>query len=80
MTQKGQVAIPKAIRDHFQLKPADRIYFSIEDDKIVAKPVPTIKEMYGSVKAKKVLTKAEYKEIISSAVVEKFNRKNANNA
>ena len=80
LTQKGQATVPKAIRDHFGLKAKNKLYFSIEDNKIVAKPIPSIEEMFGSVKTKKVLSKAEYKEIIRKAVVDKFERKNANNA
>ena len=30
ITQKGQVAIPKAIRDYFNIKPSDKIYFEAE--------------------------------------------------
>lgn len=77
MTQKGQVAIPKAIRDYFHLKPSDKIYFSIESGRIVAKPVPGIEEMRGIVHAEKFLSKKEYKKIIRDAVLEKFKRKNS---
>ncbi len=80
MTQKGQVAIPKVIRDHFQLKPTDKIYFSVEDGKIIARPIPSINEMFGSIKTKKVLSKKVQKKIIAEAVVEKFLKKDANNS
>ena len=35
ITSKGQVTIPKAIRDHLNLKPGDRLDFVISGDKVV---------------------------------------------
>lgn len=32
MTQKGQVLIPKSIRDYFGIHPFDRLSISVEDD------------------------------------------------
>ncbi len=75
LTQKGQVTIPKQIRDHFNLKPFDKVSFVVQQDKIIAKRAPTISEMRGIAKANKVLSKKEYKKIIKDAVVEKFMRK-----
>lgn len=78
LTQKGQVAIPKPIRDHFGLKPFDKISFEVRKDKIIAKRVPTIEEMFGIFKTSKKLTKKEMKKAIQEAVLEKFRRKNKN--
>jgi len=40
MTSKGQVTIPKAIRDAFRIKPGDRIEFFIDDEgKLVVWPI-----------------------------------------
>lgn len=77
MTQKGQVAIPKSIRDYFHLQPHDKVHFEVQDEKIVATPAPTIEEMRGFVKANKILSKKEMKKIIQDAVLEKFRRKRA---
>jgi len=77
LTQKGQVAIPKAIRDYFNLKASDKLYFSIDDNKIVAEPVQGIEEMRGIVKSHKFLAKKEYKKIVKDAILEKFERKNS---
>lgn len=76
MTQKGQVAIPKPIRDFFELKPSDKLYFEVKDNNIVAHRVASIKEMRGIAKKGKVLTKKGYKKIIRKAVIEKFKKKN----
>jgi len=45
LTQKGQIAIPKGIRDYFDLKPSDKLHFSIEKGKIVAEPIFSVKEI-----------------------------------
>lgn len=72
MTQKGQVAIPKSIRDIFNLKPYDKVYFEVQEGKIVATPVPTIDEMFGLFKTSKRITKKEMKRTIREAVLTKF--------
>jgi len=76
LTQKGQVAIPKSIRDYFHLKPHDKVHFEVQDEKIVATPAPTIDEMFGLFKTSKRITKKEMKKAIRESVLEKFERKN----
>ena len=75
LTQKGQVAIPKSIRDYFNLKPSDKVYFEVKDNNIVARRLSSIEEMRGIVKTNKILSKKEMKRIIREAVLEKFKRK-----
>ena len=75
LTQKGQVAIPKSIRDYFDLKPSDKVYFEVKDNSIVARRLSSIEEMRGIVKTNKILSKKEMKKIIREAVLEKFKRK-----
>ena len=75
LTQKGQVAIPKSIRDYFDLKPSDKVYFEVKDNSIVARRLSSIEEMRGIVKTNKILPKKEMKKIIREAVLEKFKRK-----
>lgn len=72
ITQKGQVAIPKGIRDYFSLKAFDKVHFSVRDGKIIAQPVPKAKEMRGFIKSKKALSKEEMKKIIRDSVVGKY--------
>ena len=72
LTQKGQVAIPKSIRDYLHLKPFDKVRFTIQDGKIIGEPVLGIEDMLGSVPAKKTAAKKDYKEIIKKHVLKKY--------
>ena len=74
ITQKGQVSIPKAIRDHFGLKTFDKLHFSIKDNKIVAEPAFSTDSMFGIIKTQKILTKKQAKKIIRDAVIAKHER------
>lgn len=72
ITQKGQVAIPKAIRDQFGLKPFDRVLFTVQNGKIIAQPAFSINDMFGIILAKKTISKKEYKSVIRKQVVKKY--------
>lgn len=74
LTQKGQVSIPKSIRDYFDLKPFDKVRFEIQYGKIVAEPVLSINDMLGIVPTKKTLSKNEYKTEIRKHVLKKYDR------
>ena len=50
ITLKGQVTIPKKIRDEFGLKPHDKVVFVRRGDALVLKPVKDIFSVMGSVK------------------------------
>jgi len=51
VTTKGQVTIPKAIRDIMNIQANDRVSFTREGDRIVLQPVKTLKSFRGAVKA-----------------------------
>ncbi len=74
ITQRGQVVIPQPIRQFFNLKPSDRLFFGIEDDKIVARPIISVDEMFGTIKSKRVISKEEYKKVITKRVIKKFKK------
>jgi len=53
MTSKGQTTIPKEIRKLLNLKPKDRLFYLVEEGKVVLKPLHgDILELRGSVPAK----------------------------
>lgn len=51
VTSKGQVTIPKAIRDFLHVQPNDRVDFVVVGDQVLVRPVRTLKDLRGVVKA-----------------------------
>ena len=50
MTRKGQVTIPKAIRDRLGVKEGEKVLFVVRDEEVVLKVVKgTILDLRGSV-------------------------------
>jgi antitoxin PrlF len=49
VTSKGQVTIPKAIREFMGIHPKDKIDFVLEENKVILRPVKTLKDLRGSV-------------------------------
>ncbi len=49
ITTKGQVTIPKALRDQFAIGPHDKVDFRAEGDRIILRPVRTLRDLRGSV-------------------------------
>lgn len=50
ITQKGQTTIPKEIRELLNLKPNDKVFYLVEGQKVVLKPLHgDILELRGSV-------------------------------
>lgn len=49
MTTKGQVTIPKPLRDRFNLIPHDKVDFSTDGDQIILRPVKTLRDLRGCI-------------------------------
>jgi len=49
ITTKGQVTIPKPLRDQFNLSPHDKVDFSSIGDQIILRPVRTLRDLRGCV-------------------------------
>lgn len=73
VTSKGQVVIPKTYRDIFDIKPFDRVYFSVINDRIVLEPVNSVVEMLGFLKTNKKYSQKEINKAIEQGVLADYN-------
>ncbi|MBW1929003.1 MAG: type II toxin-antitoxin system PrlF family antitoxin [Deltaproteobacteria bacterium] len=61
ITRKGQTTIPKEIRRFLGLRPNDKLFYLIEDDKVILRPIQgDILEVRGAVKPRKMPEDFEY--------------------
>jgi antitoxin PrlF len=77
ITAKGQATIPKAVRDHLNLRPGDSVKFFLGPDGRVAilPKIPT-SSLYGSVRSRlgRPATLAEMKSAPIEGAVERYRR------
>ena len=72
MTSKGQVTVPKRIRDELGLRPGDRIAFSMENGRVtLRKANPSLKDLMGSLPAREV-PMDEWDEIVQDDAVQHY--------
>lgn len=71
VTTKGQVTIPKGIRDAFGIRPNDKVDFEREGEKIVLVPLKTLKDLRGAVKPKRKISIADEKKAARAAVAKR---------
>ena len=71
VTTKGQVTIPKGIRDAFGIRPNDRVDFEREGERIVLVPLKTLKDLRGAVKSKRKMLSADEKKAAKAAVAKR---------
>lgn len=77
LTSKGQVTIPKEIRDELGLRPYDKMRFTLVEGKLqVEKAYLSLEEVVGSLPATSPVPMEEWSEIIQDerarAYAEKF--------
>lgn len=54
VTSKGQTTIPKKIRELLDIKPNDKLFYIIEENKVILKPIKgDILELKGSLSSNK---------------------------
>ena len=51
VTTKGQVTIPKEIRDLLHLRSNDKVDFIVEGDRVLMAPVKTLLDLRGAVRS-----------------------------
>lgn len=76
LTTKGQVVIPKAIRNQLGLKSGDKMSFILDGKKIISESVDSVSEVYGMFKVKKPISKKMQKNLVEKAITQKFKNKN----
>lgn len=75
VTTKGQVTIPKPIRDALGIGPNDRIAFIREGERVLLQPLKTLKNFRGAVKAKGTGTFSEKRSLAKKTVAERVTGK-----
>jgi len=74
MTSKGQLTIPKEVREKLGLEPGTRFFVTVQDGRVVAMPknkkLADLAGMLGRPPSGKRLTVEEIDEAIGSAVAE----------
>ncbi|GBD40043.1 hypothetical protein HRbin37_02329 [bacterium HR37] len=63
ITVKGQVTIPKEIREFLNLKPGDKVIFEKEGNIVVLKPARTLLDFRGYVKSERYIPMEEARKI-----------------
>ena len=71
ISQKGQIVVPKEIRDKLNLKPSDILKVSIKNNVIIAEPVSSTQAVFGMFKTKKVITKSDIKDAYQKNISQK---------
>ena len=74
ITIKGQVTIPKEIREELGLKPGDKVIFRKEGENIVLEPASTLLDFRGSVKTERYISMIEARDIIKRKRGEKIKK------
>lgn len=79
LTVKGQVTLPKELRDRFNLEPGSRVAFSPEADGIKVRPVrETIMDWAGTLRSPQPgLSEAEIRRRVKKAVAGRTGRERA---
>lgn len=65
ITQKGQLTIPKSIRDRLKLRPNIQVTVTYENEAIKIKPTHTILDIAGAFRPKKVVSALELRKKMS---------------
>ena len=72
ISQKGQIVVPKEIRDKLKIKPADRLKVSADEKNITIERLSPLEEVVGMFKVDKPITKKDIKAAYAKRTSEKF--------
>jgi len=74
ITQKGQVTIPKSIRDFLGVSSKDQVVFAKKGKKVTLRPAPDFMALRGSVKGKKY-TDSKADQLVSEHIARDYGQK-----
>jgi len=77
VTGKGQVTLPKDVREHLRLHEGDKVEFTFQDGHrvVVSKSGPKLSELFGMLgKPPRSLSLEEMDEVIQQAAVDRYRR------
>ena len=72
ISQKGQIVVPKDIRDKLNLKPSDSLKVTLGGKNIIVEPLSPINEFVGMFRVKKPITKKDIKDVFKKHTLIKF--------
>ena len=72
ISQKGQIVVPKEIRDKLKIKPSDRLKVSADEKNITIERLSPLDEVVGMFKVDKQITKKDIKQAYAKRTSEKF--------
>jgi antitoxin PrlF len=76
ITAKGQMTLPKEVREHLHLKPGDRVKFFIHPrGHVVILPKLPVTALRGIAKSKRTVSIEQMNEAIAAGAVERFMRR-----
>ena len=77
VTVKGQVTIPKEIRDQLKIHPNDKVDFILEEGRAILVPVRTLRELRGVVAARPGANIADERQTARKKMVERIGEESA---
>jgi AbrB family looped-hinge helix DNA binding protein len=78
VTSKGQITIPKTVRDRLRLEAGDRVVFVVQGADVILKPAKTdVRDLYGMLQRRRQrrLTVEEMDDGIAASVTAKHRRR-----
>lgn len=72
VTSKGQVTIPKILRDSLRIQANDRVIFVKREDSLILKPIKGIFELRGSIKTESSPDNQTVREAVKTEIARKI--------
>ena len=66
MTSKGQITVPKAVRDALDLEPGDDVVFRVEKERAVLARTPDLLDLGGSIPVPPHRRGAAWEDVIAT--------------